>query len=83
MTVADFMRDLPWGQEMLRTGREEGREEALLESLVWRLEERFGTEPDVRPAARHLATWPDHAAFRAVTAAASLDELIDTVPPRD
>ena len=82
MTVedeAEFFRDLPWGQTLIRTGIEQGLEQ----SLVWRLEERFGTDAEVRAIAHRLATWPDHAsAFRAITAAESLAELANTEPPQ-
>ena len=57
------------------------REEGLEQGFVVRLEERFGSDTDVRATAHRLASWPDAAsAFRAITAASSLADLADADP---
>jgi hypothetical protein len=76
MTVADIMLQLPWGREVLQVGLETGREEGREETLTLLLEQRFGRDHDVRPIARHLATWTDHgAALHAILTVDHLDDL--------
>jgi hypothetical protein len=85
MTVEDtteLFKGLVWGQTLITSAREEGLEQGVEQSLVVRLEERFGSDTDVRAIAHRLALWPDAAsAFRAITAASSLADLADAQPP--
>jgi hypothetical protein len=62
-------------------GRNEGREQARVELLTALLRERFGDRADVSALARRLAGWPEVAtAVHAVSAASSLDDLLDSLP---
>jgi hypothetical protein len=78
--VAEIFRDTEVGRVLHEEGRTEGREEGQQEArerlLSLLLRERFGDHPSVPAIARHLTAQPEAAALHAISAAATLDELI-------
>jgi hypothetical protein len=72
-------------QQGLEQGREQGREQGLEQGreqfLIALLRDRFGSHPGIPAVSQRLAGWPSAASVHAITAAATLDDLLNARPP--
>jgi len=82
--IAAEFYDTEFGQELVEQGREQGRvqgrEQGRAQLLRELLVARFGDRPDLPETVSRLATWPDGTAIRAITTAATWNDLPKAPP---